>query len=115
LRRPVLEKIGIIGKELHDHRLRRAGKIPNHVLQQLNELHIEHRLGLRDFVADFADHVVDAALALVLQFDGEVTRVRFRYRKNSKLQAGAARCAFHFRRFANDPLNMVKDAIRFLK
>ena len=51
LRRPRRQQFGIRREQLHDHRLRRAGQIADHVLQHLDELDVEAGLDARDLRA----------------------------------------------------------------
>ena len=81
----------------------------------MHKIDVEFRFRCLDLAPNFADDFVDAAFALVLEFDGEVTRIGFRNGKDSKLQAGAARRAFDFRSLADDALDVAENAIGFLK
>ena len=115
LRRPILEEIPVVGKQLHNDRLWRSSQISNHVLEQLNELDVEHRLRFSDPLANLADDIVNAALPLILQLDGEVNRVGFGHREDSQLQTCAARSAFDFGGLVNDLLDVIQNTIGFLK
>src|SRR5262249_15068630 len=57
----------------------------------------------------------NAAIAVILELDGEISRIRLGYRKHSKLQACPARRAFDFRNVPKNPFDMVENTIRFLK
>ena len=45
-----LQQLRVLGEELDDHGLGRAGEVADHVLEKLRELDVEHRLGLLDLV-----------------------------------------------------------------
>ena len=109
------QHVGILAEQLDDDRLGRAGEIADHVLQELRELDVQHRLRLRDFGAHVGDHFFAAALAVALQLDGDVAGVGFGHRRQAQLQAGAARGAFHFRRRAQDLLHVGDHAVGFFE
>ena len=67
LRRPVSQQFRVRRKQLDLDRFRRAGQIADHVLQNLDELHVQQRFLLwRSWPATSADDFVDAAAALSL-------------------------------------------------
>ena len=84
-------------------------------MQQLHEFDIEYRFLSPDVLPDFTDDFFDSTFPLIFQLDGEVAGVGFGNGENAQLQAGTARGAFDFRSGANDPLDMVENAIRFLE
>ncbi len=57
-RRPSAQDFGLRRKQLDNHRLRSAGQIADHVLQQLREFDIQNRLGLFDLGANVGDYLV---------------------------------------------------------
>ena len=102
--RPLFEQRGILGEELDDHGLRRAGKIVHHVLQELREFHIKRGFLPLHFGADLLDHFLHAALAVVFQLDGDVSLIGFGNLCQSELHTGTAGSILYFGSRAQDSL-----------
>ncbi len=78
------------GEEFDVDRLRCVRQVADHVLQHLGELDIQLRLGLLDLRMDIRHHLVDAAVALVLQLHGDVAGICFGH---GGVGPSAVRCA----------------------
>ena len=101
-----------VEKNLDLDRFRRVGKVADHVLQRLDELHVQLRLGLLDLLAHIRHHFVDPAIAFALQLHRDVAGVGFGHGGQPHLQAGAPRCGLHLRSAAQDLLHMRQHAVR---
>ena len=110
-RRPLPQQRRILGEELDLDRFRRAGQVADHVLQQLHELHLEHRLLFGDFLAHFGDHFLELRVAVAFQLDGDIAGVGFGHGGQPQLQPRAARRAFDFRRRRAESFDRGDDAI----
>ena len=122
------QHVAVRRKQLDHHRFGRAGKIADHVLQQLRKFHVQHRLGLRDFGAHVGDHFVarrvryrppelepknlsqSGAMGFSLTLMSPC--VGFRDGGQAELQTRPARRASDFRRLAQNFLHVTDHAIR---
>ena len=115
MRRPRGEKLGVVRKEFYDDGLRCARQVSDHVLQDLNEFHVQRRFRSFYFVPDFTDDLFNVPFAVVLELDGKIARVRFGHRKDAELQSGAPRGAFDLGHGVNELLDVVENMIGFLQ
>jgi hypothetical protein len=67
-----------------------GGQVADHVLEELDELGVQHRQLFRYFFADLGDHLVACALAIALQLHGNVARVGLGHGGEAELKAGAS-------------------------
>ena len=98
-------------EELDLDGLGRVGEVADHVLQDLDELDVESGSLALILRADVGDDFVDGAAALGFELDGEVAGVGFGDGGEAHLQAGAAGGAFDFGRSAQDPFDVLEDAV----
>ena len=105
------EQGGIVVEEFDLNRLRRVGEIVDHVLEDLDELHVE--LGLLGFNlgAHIGHDVVDRLTALCLQLYGDVAGVCFGDCGETHLQAGAAGGGFDVGVIFEDCFDVLEDAV----
>ncbi len=90
-RRELVEQGGVLREDFDLDGLGCIGEIADVVLQDLREFDVKLRLVLFDILAHVGDDLVDAATAMLLQLDGEVTGVGFGHRGQAHLQASPAR------------------------
>ena len=112
-RRCFIEELAVLGKKFDDDGLRSAGQIPDHVLEELNELDFGAGFGGFNFGADVGNDVVDVALAILLQPDGKISVVRLGDGGKAQLHTGAAGSVLDFRRGLKNFLNVQEDAVGF--
>ena len=115
MRCSLAQKLYIFREHLDDHRLGSAGEVADHVLQALFQIDVDSRLPLFDLIAHVIHDFIDAALTLGFQFYGNVAPVCLGDGRQSKLQAGASRGAFHFRHIVKYLLNVRHHAISLLQ
>ena len=114
-RRGFIQELAVLRKKFDHDGLGRARQVTDHVLQELNELHFGAGLGGFNFGSDIGDDVVNVALAIFLQPDGEISVVRFGDGNQPQLQSCAARSVLDFGRGLQNLFNVQKDAIGFGK
>ncbi len=76
------------------------------------KIRVELRKLLVHLLPHVRNHFLDASVPLRFQFHRYVARIRFRYRRQPKLQTCAARCTFHFRDRVKDVFDRNQYAIR---
>ena len=76
-RRGAGQELGIRGKEPDDDGLRLAGKVANHVLQNLHELDFGGGLRLLNLLSNVIHDFLNAPLAIALELHGEIAAIRF--------------------------------------
>ena len=101
----------VAGEELDLDGLGRVGEVADHVLQDLGELDVEVGLGLPDPLAGILHDLVDVAVAVGLEADGEVAGVGFGDGGEAHLQAGAAAGGGDLGGAAQDLLDVLQDAV----
>src|ERR1700674_2981299 len=111
-RSPVGKQSLVLRKELDLDRLRRARKISDHILQNLNKLHVQRRFFRLYFAANLFNHFVDTPAAIILQLHRYVSGIRLRYRGQAELHSGAPGGTLDFRNFAQYCFDMSNDTIR---
>ena len=111
----VAQQRGVGGEQLDLDRLGRVRQVADHVLQHLDELHVDARLLLLDLGAQIGDDFVDAAIALALELDRDVAGIGLGHGRQPQLQAGAARVAFHFGKLAHHLLDVADHTVGLLQ
>ena len=111
----LVEKVGVVGEELHLDRLGRVRKVADHVFQHLRILHVQNWHLFLHAAADVADNFVDGTLAIRLQLHRVVAIVRFGYRHQTELKPGTLGRDLHFRRVLQDLVDLVEDGLRCFK
>ena len=110
-RAELVEEIGIVGEEFDDDVFGLVGEVADHVLEDLGELYVEGGLGFEDAGADFGHDLVDGAVALFLEEDGEVATVCLGDGGEAELQAGAAGGGHDLGGAVEDLLDVGEDAV----
>ena len=94
---PLFQQSRVPGEELDFDGFGRAAQVADHVLQNLNELHIKLRIQRVDLLAEFRNNLINGALAIFLKMHQKVAGVGFGDGGEAQLKACAPRSAFHFR------------------
>src|SRR2546427_1289499 len=110
---PSVEQRSVLRKQFDLDRLRLAGEVANHILQDLHELHANGRLLGVDLRANIFHYVVDGALAILPQLYQNVAAIGFGYGCKPELQAGSPRRALDFGNRLCDLLHAEHHAIGF--
>jgi len=84
-------------------------------LEYLVEIDINRGFSSRDLPTHFRDDLVYGTAALILQFDGYVSGVRFGHRRQAQLQPRTARGALHFGQGPHDLLHVRNHAVSLLE
>ena len=77
------KELRVLREKLNDDGLGLAGKVADHVLQDLDEFDLGGGLGLLDLRPNVGDNLVDVALPIALELDGEVAAIGFRDRREA--------------------------------
>ena len=108
-----IQELAVLRIELDHDGLGRARQVADHVLKELNELNFGGGFGRFNLGSDIGNDIVDVALAIFLQPDGEISVVRFGDGCKPQLHAGAAGSVLDFGCGLQNFLNVQEDAVGF--
>src|SRR6266705_1849677 len=108
-----IQELAVLRIELDHDGLGRARQVADHVLKELKELNFGGGFGRFNLGSEIGDDIVDVALAIFLQPDGEISVVRFGDGCKPQLHAGAAGSVLNFGCGLQNFLNVQEDEVGF--